>query len=274
MSTKGEGEIISTKVAYAYWDEHAFCGYRLFADLLGHISAPGLLLLSLTGRRPSAEECALVDDIITIVTMADPRIWPLKICRIIGAYGRFLPAFAAGYLSVDGADIGPSVCGPLAERLRELYEGVGGRVDDVSAVEDCVRKLLATTPRLPGFGVPFRSPDERLVALRGRVKAHGRHERPFWRLLECMTAVIRREKNVEPNVGAGLVAVLLDLGFEPNKITPLVAMFMQMTFIANAMEGAAEPAASLRALPLDRIDYVGREGRESPRAHASRASRP
>jgi hypothetical protein len=263
--------VIPTRVARAFWDEHAFRGYGLFGDLIGNVSASGLLVLALSGRRLNDDECAFFDELVVSITFADPRIWPLKIARIAGSYGRFLPGFAAGYLSMEGASVGPGPCTAAASLLREVFDGVGGHVDDRGDVERVLREALGRRPRLSGFGVPFRATDERVAALTKCVRARARDRGPYWRLYETTAELVRRERKLEPNIDAAIAAALLDMGFEGKVLSALAASLFLMTFLANAMEGSAEPAAILRELPLDRVDYVGRPARESPRALAKRS---
>jgi hypothetical protein len=261
---------ITTRVARAYWSEHAFRGYGLFRDLMSKASTSGMLALSLSGRRLSDAECAFVDEILVSLTVADPRIWPLKIGRIVGSYGRFIPAFAAGYLSIDGASVGPGPCGAASRVLREVFDAAAGRGDEPGAVERALRERVAPMSRLPGFGVPFRPVDERVVALGACVRARGRDRGTYWVLFEAMADFVRRERKLEPNIDAAVAAALLDLGFEGDVLEAMAAMLFVMTFLANAMEASSEPAAILRELPRDRVDYVGRPARESPRALSKR----
>jgi hypothetical protein len=263
---------IRTRAARALWDEHLFRGHRVYADLLGRTSTTGLVALALTGERLSADDCAFVDEIFTAVAFADPRVWPLKISRIVASYGRFVPALVAGYLSIDidGECIGPGVCTMVSEQLREIFERVRGRVDDPDAVGEAVRERLARGAKIQGFGVPLRPHDERVAALRRCLVARGRDRGPYWRLFESMVPVLRREKKLEPNIGAALTAVLLDLGLDGQALRAVAMMSALSTFLANAVEGASEPAACLRVLPGDCIEYAGAPPRESPRARARR----
>jgi hypothetical protein len=269
MSATPETLCIPTHVAHAGFDDHSFRGYRLFADLLGKTPTSAMIVLAITGRLLDAEECSLIDDLFVVSTVADPRIWPLKITRLVGAYGRLVPAFAAGHLSIDDAGIGPSTIGSFSRQLREIFDRVKGRVDDHAAIAGVVRELLAGDGRLTGFGVAFRSPDERVVAITGMLEARGRASGPYWQLVSSIASVVRAERRIEPNMAAAAAAALLDLGFEPEVIGPLAIAMFSVPFVANATEAAAEPAASLRVLPVDRVEYVGRAARESPRAAAA-----
>ncbi len=267
---------ISTRVARAGFGEHEFCGQHVFTQLAGNTSTAGMLGLALTGRRLSAADCALLDDLVACGAMADPRIWPLKITRILGAYGRLIPAFAGGYLAMEEAAVGAATVEKAAAQLVELRHAVDGRVDDLDAVAAALRALLSRTPQLSGFGVPFRPRDERLEALRRCVHAHRRQLRAHWTLLESLISVLRRGglKKLEPNVGLAIAAIGLDLGFEGQALSALAAVVVEPCFYANAREAVREPAALLRDLPRSAIAYVGRAPRESPRAHAARRDQP
>ncbi len=255
---------IATRVARAYWEDHAFQGQRIFRDLIGRVSMTGMLGLALTGRRLSEDDCAFIDDILVALTVADPRIWPLKIGRIVASYGRFIPGFTAGFLSIDGASVGPVPSAATARALRDVFDAVGGRVDDGAAVERALEEKVRPLPRIGGFGVPFRPVDERVVALSASARRRGRDTRPYWRLFEAMTVFVRRERKLEPNADAVVATALLDMGFEGKVLDAMAASLFLMTFVANAMEGSAQPAAALRALPLDRVDRPSVGPRESP----------
>jgi hypothetical protein len=273
MTTEPENLLVPTRVAHAYWKEHAFRGHRVFADLLGHTSLSGMLVLALGERLPTEDDCAFLDELAVISTFADPRIWPLKAARLVGSYGRFAPGLVAGYLAVDDADVGPAVCAPIARALRQIHEKAGrDAADAMPAIEAWVHETLASSQRILGFGVPFRTPDERMVALEERLVARGRAGRPHWVLLQRVATVVRRERGIEPNIASGLAAALLDMGFGPDVIGPLAMLLFEITFVANAMEAAVEPAPVMRELPIDRIEYVGRPARESLRAKAATPS--
>ena len=51
---------LPTRVAHAGWDEHGFCGYRLFGDLAGSTSIWSLLSLAGGGPRLSAGDAQVL----------------------------------------------------------------------------------------------------------------------------------------------------------------------------------------------------------------------
>ena len=260
-----------TRVAHAGWDEHGWCGYQLYAELAGEEGFTGMLALAVSGRRLPPEGRAVLDDIATVVTVADPRIWPLKITRVVAAYGSIYPAYAAGNLALERAMIGFSSCEQAAENLVNLREAVQDP-EDAAALEAVVRERYDSKRPPVGFGVPFRPRDERVVALRGCLERRGRTGLPHWRFFELAATVVRGAKRLEPNIGLGLAAACLDLGFRPHEIGVLAMGLVQNAFIGNALEGARQAPAILRKLPDERVRYVGERPRESPRARAARAA--
>jgi hypothetical protein len=214
-----------------------------------------------------------------ITAVADPRIWPLKITRLVGSYGRTLPAFAAGHVSVEGLTIGMWQSGATAALLLRLATASGG-VDEGSFA-GVARSLLEEHKRLPGYGVYFRQSapgelqrDERVDALRHRLAVRGRTELPYWTLFERFNAIVRTERAMNPNIAAAAAAALLDMGFSPHQISALAFFTNGTTFVANAVEAAEQESECLQSLPADAIEWRGRAPRQSPRAIAGAATSP
>jgi len=254
-----------TRTAHWGWDEHRYFGHRVFEQLAGHESFTGLTVLSVLGRRLSSDECAIVDDAASTLTLADPRIWPLKLTRLIAAYGSTLPAAAAGLLSEEDARIGPWAMAKSAEMLLAFDAVIGSRVDEPETVRAIVQRYLGEHGFAWGFGTPFRGKDERLVAFRRCIRQRGRQELRFWRLMNAVSAAVAEQRAVEPNMGIATAAAFLDLGMTPHQVGSLTSALMQHMFLAHAVEGAKQ-GASLRELPAGYVEFDGHAPRSSPRA--------
>jgi hypothetical protein len=256
-------EPIITHVAHAGWDEHAYFGEKLFEGLAGSTSYSALLGFALNGRRISASDAAALDDAAATLALGDPRIWPLKLTRLGSAYGRVIPGIVVGNLCFDGNAVGPLPFGPAAALLLEIEA-----LETDSEKVDALTARIARDRRLPGFGVPFRDYDERVVALTACMKKRGRDQLPHWKAAEKTWTLLREARNIPPNIGSATAAVLLDCGFSPDQIGPLGFALMQSVMLANSYEGAQQAPEVLRRLPDDTIDYVGHAPRISPRALA------
>lgn len=265
MNDGDDALTVPTRVARAGWREHFHYGHRVFAELAGDASYTELIALAVTGRRPSKEAAAVLDDMAAAMTIAEPRIWPMKVSRLVSSYGRTVPAALAGALCFESELIGPWTTAQTARQLEALSEAVGEDLDDATVAREA-KAMLAARGKLVGFGVPFRPADERVAALSACVERRGRADRRYWRLSRALWAALRESKGLEPNISSALAAAGLDLGLSPDELAPLTVALLHHIFWANAVEGAAQRPAVLRRLPDARVDYVGAPPRRSPRA--------
>jgi hypothetical protein len=261
--------VIETRVGRADWGENQFCGYAVHEALAGHEGWAGALALAIGRRRISAEDAALLDDAAVCTIAADPRIWPLKITRLVNSYGSVLAGFCAGHL-LEEAVLGPWPSRTAAKFLVEVHDALGDRVGDAGAVEDLLLGELARGRKLPGVGVPFRPVDERLAAFAECVKRRGRDSGTYWKLMTAIDDVVHRHKKIRVNQILALAAAMLDVGFTTDQVPVLTTAMLDLCYYANAVEGAEQRPEMLRRLPVDCVDYVGREARLSPRAAARR----
>lgn len=264
---------IPTSSAHWGWDDHRYFGQGVFEELAGRESITSLTALSVLGRRLSADQCAVLDDAAVCLTLADPRIWPLKLTRVIAAHGGMAAAAAAGLLIQEDARIGPWTSAKAAELLIEIHLQLVGTGFDVEAVDAVVRAYLDKHHFVWGFGTPFRKRDERLVAFWSCLERRGRRQLPFMRTLDAIAAVVTPARQTEPNMGMAIAAAFLDLGVDVHEVGPLCTVLMQHMFFAHAVEGARQTPVALQCLPERCVDYRGREARESPRAVAAGADK-
>lgn len=248
---------IPTQVARSGYHEHLFAGQRVFAELGGQSSLAGLIALGVTGRRLADDEAALLDDLATVWTVADARIWPMKVARLVASHGGTLEGLAAGFLAFDCTLIGMwAVIPRAAELLIELGD----------ADEEALLAIVRERARLPGFGTPFRSGDERLPPLDRCVELRGRHERPTYRRYRQLAATVLRERELQPNIAAAAAAIFCDLGWSPAEIGAVSSCLGVHMLIAHAHEGAQQRAAVAQRLPPSALRFEGPAPRRSPRA--------
>ncbi|MBI2394684.1 MAG: hypothetical protein HYV09_34265 [Deltaproteobacteria bacterium] len=256
---------IPTRVAALGYPEHRFQGHAVFGELVGSTSYAALIALAVSGRRPTAQESELLDLLAAATTVADPRIWPLKLARVVASYGSFLAGFSASQMALEGDRIGPPITVHAAGLLVELRD-TGAAVDDHEACVAAARELIARRRRLVGFGIPFRPQDERYVVLREQLAARGRTALPYWRLQEALAEVVLAARGLPPNIGIGTAAMLLDMGYSPVESAAIVHFVNQHVFVANAFEGAEQARPELRDLPAEAVSYEGPAPRRTPRA--------
>ncbi len=255
---------LPTRVGHAGFTEPRFFGHAVYAELAGQESLMGLAALAATGHRLPADDCRVLDDIAAVMTVADPRIWPLKATRLGSSYGNPMAGVAVGCLCMASPYVGPAQVPPAAARLFvALAAAVRGRPDPRAALA----RALEQHAHLPGFGVPGRAKDERLPALRACLERRaGRHRREHWRLFEQTAELVRTSRGLEPNISAGIGAAGLDLGLAPEELGLICTLIGLGLVLPNAFEGARQRPPALQALPLRFVHYAGRSPRTSPRA--------
>jgi hypothetical protein len=252
---------IVTRVGMAGWGDNRFRGRSVRDQLLGSTSLSQLLALAI-GVELSCEEAEFLDEIAVAVTLADPHIWPVKLTRVVGAYGGSpMPGMVAGVLATDGVGLGPGSVRPAATWLSGL--AAGDRRP--GSVTEEVRARLDRSERLPGFGVPARPVDERVEMIAACVQARGRGHLRHWATWQEVVTETRRRK-LEPNIASGFSAAALDLGFKTDHVVVVAHLSAMACFLSNAVEGAAEPSELLQSVPRALLDYRGPARRRSSRA--------
>jgi hypothetical protein len=258
-----------TRTAYWAFDEPRFIGHRVFEELAGHESWTGMFALSIFGRRLEPELCGVLDDAAGVLTLADPRIWPLKLTRVVGSYGGMLAALSAGVLAENEARIGPWACVDASKVLCQLHAELDGHQDDPVRVREVLAAYRKEHRFVWGFGTPYRGKDERVIAFRKCMESRGRHRLPYYRTMEAVALAMKEATNAEPNIGGVLSSALLDMGLAPPDVAAMVTALVSHCFFAHAIESSAAPNLTLRELPLEYVSYCGREPRVSPRARAT-----
>jgi len=254
---------IRTRVGWADFGDYATHGRRLYRDLAGKTSFVALAVFSITGELVSDADAKLLDHLAICMHVPEPRVWPVKLARVAASGGTVITGLVAGAAVLDSAYIGVHVARAAAAVLRELAGFTEGKAGpDRDAI---VERFVASRSKLAGFGVHARRVDERVVAMRGAVTAHGRADRPLWSLGEALWAAAEK-KGLGVNVFGAVAAALGDLGLDPDAVASVVALLLQPSFLAHAHEGALQRAASLERLPAEAIRYVGPRPRTSPRA--------
>jgi hypothetical protein len=258
---------IVTRVARAAAGENYFCGYAVNGELVGRDGYWSALSLAVGHRRLDADEAGAIDDINTSHLVGDPRIWPLKLARLVASYGGTIAGYSAGLLITEQSRLGPSStlwAGRFFVRVRDELAGQPLTAERFAELE--ARGLV---PRpIPGFGVPFRDEDERLIGLHERMRQRGRDRLPFATLYRQLIDVLGAAKGMRPNVAAAAAAILLDLGFTPEQGAHIGAGLACAYFLANANEGARQRLPQLQRLPEPAVRYVGAAPRQSLRAAA------
>lgn len=257
MKHSNENKPLSTRVGHAGWADHRHFGRWVFDDLAGNISTTGLIALAATGEVLDEMHCKILDDVATVLTVADPRIYPLKLVRLASAYGSPLAGQAAAITAMQGAIVGPQISQDAAFWLIGLAAELGCSVEDPMEIRKVVENRLSLPGRIAGFGVPFRKEDERRLALAKQVSVRSRIDGKFWKLQDAVAEIIFEMRGIPANVGLSVAALSLDMGLRPENLAALYTGLTMNVFLANAVEGARQAPEILRSIPEKHVEYVG-----------------
>ncbi|MFJ5611479.1 hypothetical protein ACIQCJ_19055 [Streptomyces sp. NPDC093221] len=253
---------IRTAIGRFGWGDNHLAGYAVAGDLAGSTSVWSLMSLVFGHRKLTDAESSMLDDLAASSALADPRIWPLKAGRIAASWGNPTAGFAASVLAATGV-AGPGTSRLCAQMLLDLRSRLSA-AEGVS-LPTAVGELLERNPRLPGFGVPLRPADERVLAFQQCVRVRQWPVGTYQLLVYDVEAELSRRRKTAVNIGGLGIAVLLDLGFAADTAAVMMMLIIQPSFIGNAVEGAAQQAPVLRSLPHSALRYRGVAPRTSPR---------
>jgi hypothetical protein len=215
-----------------------------------------MLVCGITGRIHDRDDMIVVDDIVTAMSSADPRIWPFKITRLAAAYGSAALAVGATLVASQGAIFGANKFQEIAEVLIDLRH----RIIDEQVDDEHLAAILQ--PGKAGFGVLYGRYDARFDALVQQAAKRGRDQRAFMQVCQRAAHIARTKLNVEPHVFVAIAALCLDMGMTPYQAGVFGMLPLFHDALANAAEGAAQQPAVLRRLPTSSIRYEGRARRK------------
>jgi hypothetical protein len=256
--------VLNTRVAHCGYGDTQFRGYSVRRDLVGKSGYWNSISLALDGPRLSDDQEAILDGLAVASLNADPRVWPLRLARLLASYGSVSIGVAGSIIAMEGAVVAGPAIGQAAHLLVELEN-----FTEHDALEAEVSRRLEAGQRLMGYGVPNRDRDERVLALMPLVDKYELAAGHFWKLAHAIEVVaVAKKPSLKLNVGAASSAIYLDLGFRPEQIGMLATLMLLNNIVANAYEGAVQAEPMLLELPREFVTYQGPASRLSPRAMA------
>lgn len=256
---------LPTRVAHAGHGDNRYFGHTVGAELAGRTSWWSIVALACGHAIIAAEDAAVLDDLVACSTVADPRIWPLKLVRVASAWGHPLAALGTAMRAIEGFH-GPMPALAAARWFTALRSELGDVPDPAALAESIARRLRDDPHPLGGFGVAARAEDERVVWLQRCLERRGRCDGVHWRLMRAVEAELVRQRGTPVNISGAAAAILLDLGFAAEAVPWMSLLVLFPNLYANAIEGGAQAPAILRELPPQVVDYRGPPPRRSPRA--------
>lgn len=262
---------VRTRIGWADFGDYEHFGLRLHRDLVGRIGYLGITVFGVTGRTLEGDELGILEDVAVCAHVPEPRVWPLKLARLVASSGRPIAGYLAASFVLDGDFIGGDSVARSAVTLSEVADALraAGDPSDPGARRAIITRYVRERDPWPGVGVQQRAVDERVTGIRRCLAQRGLASRPWWTLSEDLWSVLQAERGLGANVFEAIGAVGLDVGLTPAQIGALTTALLQPQFLAHAVEGAEQRAEELRRLPPEAVHFTGHAPRRSPRAAAT-----
>jgi citrate synthase len=216
--------------------------------VLGHAAN---FLYMLTGERPSGLATRAFD--VALILHADHELNASTFAARVTA--ATLSDIHSAIVSAIGALKGPLHGGANTDVMRLLVDiGVDAPLDKA---EEVVRVKLARKEKIPGFGHRvYRTEDPRATHLRQMSRELGeRAGQPGWfAMSQRIEAVVKREKQLNPNVDFYSASTYQSLGIVPELFTPIFAVSRVSGWTAHVLEQYTN-----NRLIRPRAEYVGPE---------------
>ncbi|MCA9604483.1 MAG: hypothetical protein H6719_01550 [Sandaracinaceae bacterium] len=262
--------VIVTDLGAATHGDNLVRGLSVRDDLFGRETRWSLLSRFVQGPDLDRDDAALLDDVLVAIVAPDPRIWPLKVGWIIGAYGDWWAAGAAVQAMLAECRMGPWACAAAYETATAL---AALRGDDATDFEKravaWIRDQWDVGTVVWGFGVAGgagRARDERMDLIDAAARRHGRDQHRHYRASLDAAAAIQAATGRAPNMALAVASLALDLGLTRAQFEALMYQVVEPQVLGNAYESARLRSPALRELPLGYVRYVGASHRRSPAA--------
>lgn len=266
--------MIRTDVGAAGFGDNFVRGRSVRDALFGRASRWSLLMRFVDGPELDPSDAAFLEDVLVATVAPDPRIWPIKVAWLVGAYGEWSAGNVAAQTTLAGTQmLGSRSCAaafPTVSAFVAMHRDGG---DFAGRVVAWVRARWDAGESVWGFGVAGgggRPRDERVALVDRAALRHGRAHRPHYRASMDAAAAISAATGRHPNLALPSAAIGLDLGLDETRLDLLMLQLLEPQLLGNAYESARIRAPSLQELSGEHITYQGLAPRRSPRSKEAR----
>lgn len=214
-----------------------------------------LYLFSITGRRFSVAQLELLQSIWVYTNYPETRLWNNRVAALCGtARSTGTLALAAATAVSEGTIYGGGNHMPVVDFLLRTLRSVQAGRD----LGECIDGELRVRRRLPGFGRPLVSADERIVPILARARELGLDQGPHLKLVFDIERLLSgRRKSLRANYASVIGGLVADMGFSPRDFYLFAIPIFMAGMTPCFIEAAENPEAQLFPVPCEDIDYTG-----------------
>ncbi|PKL43540.1 MAG: hypothetical protein CVV42_20110 [Candidatus Riflebacteria bacterium HGW-Riflebacteria-2] len=229
-------------------------GYNLFSELVGNLSLAACFHLYVKRSLPSPQVERLLSAIVTATVYPDIRIWPNRAVAFCASAGTGNAAgIASGMLGMEGLMFGGNC---VAESFRFLSDIKENEAKGV-AVELQIERLAAGERKIPGFGRPLVSGDERLKPILRVAEECGLSNGVWLALGRKIEALLELKLGIKFNVAALIACLLGDIGYSYTEVQTFGTFFPMISFLGVFHEHSRPDAKPVFPLAISDIEYIG-----------------
>jgi citrate synthase len=245
-------------------------GYAI-EDLIGRISFPAMIWLTLRGELPSARQSQLLGAVLVAGVDHGPQAPSIAIARMAITCGIGINAAMASAVNVLG-----DIHGGAGQQCMELLGGIDARCRagaelDLATAEALDDWRARNGRHIPGFGHRFHSIDPRaarIAELMREAVRDGVIAGRFARIGEALTDILGRGKDSPPpmNVDGVTAVLLLELGFPAELGRGIFVLSRSVGICAHAFEQSQRGERLKGPIPPEApVHYTGVGPRELAR---------
>jgi citrate synthase len=230
----------TTSICYSTKEKIVVRGCDLVEELIGHLTFTEMIILHLTGKRPSKMQTTLLDAVL--VTTIEHGLTPSAITARLTFHATpeaLQGAVAAGLLGAGSVYLGTMEgCSALLEELVGAPEGIQHRARTI------VERFRSQNRAIPGFGHPLHKPadprTQKLIELATREGVKGDYISALSELGAAADLAYGRHLLI--NASGAIAAILLEVGLPHNIARGITVISRAAGLVGHILEEVEKPA--------------------------------
>lgn len=218
-------------------------GYPL-VDLMGNYTYTEILWLTFTGELPTEREREMLDTILGCIVDHQYVAANVGAARFTASGNpQFIPALAAGILTIGANTVSPFLGAELINRAYDLMKKENLSYEDTA--KRIIAEFRAEKKRIPGFGHPIHKKYDpravRLLDVAERLGFLGEKTRLFLAIHDEFERAYGKGQEIPINIDGAMACVFNDMGWNPLLSTAIATLSFMPGLMAQVVEELTQP---------------------------------
>lgn len=247
--------IISSKGGWILGKEVHNQGYSMLEDFMGELTYMQVLIFNATGKMVDKDISDFVDNFYISMSWPDSRVW----CNQIAALGGNNNVDIIS--SVSSAIMSSSSIYYGVKSLHIIYEFIESTYKELQSGKK-IEEIINNREKFPGFTRPIVSGDQRVYNLERVRKKNSIKIGEYLKFVLLFDSKLSEHKNLNINIGAYTISVLMDLGFTKAECEAILANMVYSGALSCHIEYKKLPSGHYLPLQCNDVIYSGRSYRK------------